>query len=264
MPRYLTRLLDRPLAVPADAEREAVAAGPIDPADALPIEQLDRLLDPAPLPAETGWCWLPDGVGYVAARTPMPGVTAEMVDWWFDWHPREPIRYRVWHPLAHVSNSLDPAPAAQASAAGAPKPHWGATHHPVEDVGVGVAHARISFMRPTDIGFATDALDDPRVATIVGGEVGDDRRRARHSLMVHVFLNDADGDGVVLRSRFWFGSRMRPYLGPLAAPLVPLLNTPFMRRRILPADLPRAVAGHCIEEYANLAELLPELYVRYG
>ena len=93
----------------------------------------------------------------------MPGVTAEMVDWWFDWHPREPIRYRVWHPLAHVSNSLEP-PAVPGA-----KPHWGAIHHPVEDVGVGVAHARISFMRPTEIGFSTDALDDPARR--------DDRRR---------------------------------------------------------------------------------------
>ena len=254
---HLESLLDRPLAAPDREAVAAIAAGPIDPALALGRDELDRLLDPAPLEVETGWCTLPDGVGYVAARTAMPGVSAEMVDWWFDWHPREPIRYRVWHPLAHFSNSVEPPPGPPP-----PKPFWGATHHPVEDVGVGVAHARISFLRPTELGFPTDALDDPRVATIVGGHVGDDRRRSRHSLMVHVF--GADGDGVVLRSRFWFGALMRPYLpGPLAAAAEPLLNTGFARRRLLPADLPRAVAAHCIEEYANLAELLPDLYERY-
>ncbi len=254
---HLESLLDRPVAKPDPEAAAAVAGGPMDPSLALGRDDLDRLCDPAPLPAETGWCTLPDGVGYVAARTAMPGVTGEMVDWWFDWHPREPIRYRVWHPLAHVSNSLEP-PAVPAA-----KPHWGATHHPVEDVGVGVAHARISFLRPTEIGFSTDGLDDPRVATIVGGHVGDDRRRSRHSLMVHVFR--AAGDGVVLRSRFWFGALMRPYLpAPLAGAVEPLLNTGFARRRLLPAGLPRAVANHCIEEYANLAELLPDLYGRYG
>lgn len=254
---HLERLLLRPVAEPEPDAAAAVAAGPIDPAQALGRDELDRLCDPVPLAAETGWCTLPDGIGYVAARTTMPGVTGEMVDWWFDWHPREPIRYRVWHPLAHVSNSLEP-PAAPGA-----KAHWGATHHPVEDVGVGVAHARISFLRPTEIGFSTDGLDDPRIATIVGGHVGDDRRRSRHSLMVHVFL--AERDGVVLRSRFWFGALMRPYLpAPLASAVEPLLNTGFARRRLLPADLPRAVAGHCIEEYANLAELLPDLYGRYG
>lgn len=254
---YLESLLDRPVAEPDPEAAAAVAAGPIDPALALDRTAFDRLLDPAPVEAETGWCTLDDGVGYVAARTPMPGVTGEMVDWWFDWHPREPIRYRVWHPRAHVSNSLEPPPAPRA------KPHWGAVHHPVEDVGVGVAHARIAFLRPTDIGFSTDGLDDPGVATIVGGYVGDDRRRARHSLMVHVFLEE--GDGVVLRSRFWFGAAMRPYLpAPIAAPLEPLLNTRAVRTRLLPDDLPRAVANHCIEEYANLAELLPELHARYS
>ena len=254
---YLESLLDRPLAEPDPGAVAAVAAGPIDPGLSLRSDDLDRLLDPAPVDAETGWCTLADGIGYVAARTAMPGVTGEMIDWWFDWHPREPIRYRVWHPAAHVSNSLEPPqPPGE-------KPHWGATHHPVEDVGVGVAHARISFMRPTGIGFSTDALDDPAVATIVGGHVGDDRRRSRHSLMVHVFLDD--GDGVVLRSRFWFGALMRPYLpAPIASAAEPLLNTGFARRRLLPAGLPRAVARHCIEEYANLAELLPELYARYG
>jgi len=28
----------------------------------------------------------------------------------------------------------------------------------------------------------------------------------------------------------------------------------------LPADLPRALANHCAEEYSNLGALLPELY----
>jgi len=254
---YLEDLLDRPIAAPDPEASAAVAAGPMRPADALGPDGLDRLLDPHPVDVETGWCTLADGVGYVAARTPMPGVTAEMIDWWFDWHPRESIRYRVWHPLAHVANRLEPPPAPRE------KPHWGAIHHPVEDVGVGVAHARISFMRPTQIGFSTDALDLPEVGTIVGGHVGDDRRRSRHTLMVHVFLNE--GGGVVLRSRFWFGALMRPYLpGPLAAPLVPLMNTRAARTRLLPTDLPRAVAHHCTEEYANLAELLPDLYARYS
>ena len=70
---------------------------------------------------------------------------------------------------------------------------------------------------------------------------------------------------MILRSRFWFGSLMRPYLpAPIAAPLVPLLNTKAVRERLLPDGLPQAVASHCIEEYANLAELLPELHQRYA
>ena len=67
---------------------------------------------------------------------------------------------------------------------------------------------RIAFQPPTRLGVATDALDDPRVATIVGGFVGDERRRAQHTLMAHVFL--ASPEGVVQRSRFWMAPPCAP------------------------------------------------------
>lgn len=253
----LVDLLERPLTPSEPAVAAAIEGGPIDPADALPRDALDRLLDPAPLAAETGWCWLPDGVGYVAVRTEMSNVTGEMVDWWFDWHARDPLRYRVWHPGAHRDNRLE-----QPAARGA-KAHWGAIHHPVEDVGTGVVHARIAFCPPRELGFTTDALDDPRVATIVCGWAGDDRRRVRHTPMAHVFLRELDG--VVLRSRFWLGAAVRPYApAPLAALGARLLNTRAARRLTLPRDVPRALATHCAQEYANLAALLPELYARYA
>lgn len=249
--------LSRPLTPPDPAASAAIERGPIDPADALPLADLDRLLDPAPLPVETGRCFLADGVGYVAVRTAMPGVTAEMVDWWFDWHPHDPDRYRAWHPLAHRGNSVEPAAAEGAKA------HWGTVHHPVEDVGTGLVHARIAFAAPTELGFSTDALNDPAVATIVCGWVGDDTRRLRHSRMAHVFLET--DDGVVLRSHFWLGAAVRPYLpAPLAAPIAFALNHRAVRRLTLPRGLPEELARHCAEEYANLAVLLPELYAIYG
>jgi phloretin hydrolase len=255
----LEAYLSRPMA-PPDAEAiAAVEAGAVDPADALPLTALDRLLEPEPLAVESGWCRLPDGVRFVAVRTPMPGISAEMVEWWFDWHPRESLRYRIWHPRAHLSNSVEPPPRPGA------KPHWGTVHHPVEDVGTGTGtvHARIAFVSPRQLGFSTDALDDPAVGTIVCGWVGDDRRHLRHSAMAHVFLHD--GDGLVLRSHFWLGAAIRPYLpAPLADPAAALLNRRALRELALPRGLAPALARHCAEEYANLAALLPELHARFG
>jgi hypothetical protein len=253
----LEAYLDRPMDPPELDVLAAIERGPIDPAEALGRDDLERLLDPAPLPSETGWCTLPDGVAYVAVRTPMPGVSGAMVDWWFDWHPADDLRYRIWHPRAHFANSVE-----RPSAPGA-KAHWGTVHHPVEDVGVGRVRARIAFAAPSELGMASDHLDDPAVATIVCGWAGDDDRRVRHTPMVHAFLNEPDG--VVLRSRFWLGAALRPYLpAPVAAPLALALNNGFVRRRTLPDGLPRALARHCAEEYANLGALLPELYARYG
>lgn len=253
--RPLSHYLTLPLAQPPADLMEAIEQGPMRRMDALRLTDVERLLDPSPVRVESGWCRLADGVGYVAVRTAMPAVSAEMVDWWFDWHPRESLRYRVWHPRAHRENSL------QAPLLPAEKAHWGAVHHPVEDVGMGVVHARIAFKRPSEMGFSDDALDRPDVATIVCGYAGDDRLRLRHTPMYHVFL--AEGDGVVLRSRFWLGAAIRPY-GPLGGPGEALLNNRLVRRLALPAGLPRALALHCAEEYANLATLLPELYERFG
>lgn len=256
----LAGYLARPMTPPAPDVLEAIEHGPIDPAAALARIDAERLLDPEPLAVETGWCTLPDGVGYVAVRTPMPDVTGEMVDWWFDWHPREAIRYRIWHPLAHEDNAVEPA-------AGGPraKAHWGTVHHPVEDVGTGRVRARISFHAPTEMGLSTDALEHPDVATIVCGYAGDDTRRVRHTPMFHVFLRDPQTGGVVLRSRFWLGAALRPYLpGPLAAAAAWALNRRPVRRLALPAGLSQGLARHCAEEYANLATLLPELYGRCG
>jgi hypothetical protein len=276
--------LARPMSEPEQQTLAAIEHGPIDPRDALALGAVDRLLDPTPLPCETGWCVLEDGVAYVAVHTAMPNVSGEMVDWWFDWHPRDPLRYRIWHPIAHHDNSLRPASRAREKA------HWGTVHHPVEDVGTGVVHARIEFKAPSEMGMSSDALDDPRVASIVCGYAGDDRLHVRHSPMFHVFLrasndqhdgasgragNDAgsrtkdhgersgDSVGVVLRSRFWLGAALRPY-GPLGGLAEPLLNNSVVRGRALPKGLPQALATHCAEEYANLGALLPELYKRFG
>jgi hypothetical protein len=254
----MTELLTRPMTPPAASVLEAIEAGPINAADALPRADAERLLDPMPLPAENGWCTLPDGCGYVAVRTAMPNVSGEMVDWWFDWHPREAVRYRIWHPLAHKDNSVEPATGPARA-----KAHWGTVHHPVEDVGTGTVRARIEFLSPTEMGLSTDALGHPDVATIICGYAGDDTRRARHTPMFHVFLHE--GGGLVLRSRFWLGAALRPYLpGPLAALGERALNRRAFRRLALPAELPQGLARHCAEEYANLGTLLPDLYRQYA
>lgn len=253
----LAGYLQRPL-TPADpAVLAAVESGPIDPVEALPLSAIDRLTDPEPLPAETGWCRLGDGVGYIAVRTEMPLLTGEMIDWWFEWHPREDLRYRIWFPPAHSANRF-----VQRSPGGG-KALWGMTHFPVEDVGLGMQHLRIAFRRPTELGFTTDGTDDPGVATIVCGIAGDPRLRVQHTVMAHVFLRE--GNGVVLRSRFWLGAAIRPDLpAPLAAPLAALLNRGLVRRRLVPDQATAKLAHHCAEEYANLAALLPELWQAYG
>ena len=244
--------------LPESSVLEAIDAGPMDDSrDVLPIDAMDRLLDPRPLRVETGWCWTPDRVAYVAVRTEMPNTTGEMWDWWFDWHPRDSLRYRVWYPGMHFKISFEPP--AEAAA----KPFWGATHFPVEDIGLGRQTVRIEFKRPSEYGFSTDVLDNPRVATVVGGYVGVPWTHMRVGVVAHVFLRV--GDGLALRSRFWLGSTLRPDLpGRLGDTLGRLINRPNVRRRAIPRALPQCLARHCAAEYAHLASILPELHLRFG
>jgi hypothetical protein len=248
----------RPMAPPDPSVLAAIDVGPIRPADALPRAEMDRMLDPTPLAAETGWAEkLDDGTAFVAVRTEMPGVNAAMVDWWFDWHPRDGARYRAWHPLAHQDNRVDPPRIAGA------KPFWNTVHHPVEDVGTGKRKVRIEFKPPSQLGFATDALDTPGVGTVVCGFAGDESLHVAHTVMAHVFLETSHG--LALRSAFWLGARIRPYLPPpFPALAAPVLDLPAVRRRAMPSGVAPALARHCAEEYANLAVLLPELYGRFG
>lgn len=249
--------LDHLLADPSPDQLAGVGA-PFEPGAAVAFADKDRLLDPAPLAVESGWCRMPDGVGYVAMRTAMPDVTPEMVDWWFDWHPRRGERYRAWHPTAHFDNSLDP-PAAEGA-----KPYWGATHHAVEDFGDGRVDARIEFLDPAEFGFSLAAVAGDAVGTIVCARVGD--RISRHTLMAHVYLRE--GDGLVLRSNFWLGGevglRLPDRLGPVNGLLRPALNSKFLRHRLLKDSTIKALAIHCAEEYTNLAVILPPLYERFG
>lgn len=255
---YLDDLMAGPVAEPDPDAIEAIEASPFDPSLALSRNECDRLCDPDPLEVESGWTVLPDLSVQIAVSTPMPDLTPEMVEWWFDWHPRRGERYRVWHPLAHFDNGVGQ------SSGGGKKPSWGATNQVAEDIGDGRQEIRIDFQSPREFGFADDYLDDPVVGTIICARAGDSR--VSHTDMAHVFLRE--GEGLRLRSRFWIGENIRPRLpGPLAiaaGPFESLVSRRQVRKLAIPDRIGPGLARHCAEEYANLNQILPGLFDRFS
>jgi len=90
--------------VPAE-DLEKVNDGPLDPATVTTIRNRNDLMKPGYLGDETGYSVLEDGSGFAATLVNMPDVTPEMLDWWFNWHPLEGLRYALWCPVAHTDIS---------------------------------------------------------------------------------------------------------------------------------------------------------------
>lgn len=110
----------------------------------LRFSDLNDLLLPGYLPMETGFCRMPNGRFFVAVRTELKDVTTEMINWWFDWHPKESLRYRVWFPEAHFGISMKDKDRHQQTPDSLP--HWHTTHYPIEDVGLGSETIAIHFL----------------------------------------------------------------------------------------------------------------------
>src|SRR5262249_1316170 len=70
---------------------------------AMDLTEVAALLDPTPLPLETGYERLPTGVLHVAVRTDMHHCTGEMFEWWFRFPP-DPQQYIWWTPRDHISS----------------------------------------------------------------------------------------------------------------------------------------------------------------
>ena len=78
---------DYPLHGPNPLYSQLLAQGAMDPADALPVERwLDLLTADRYFPVEYGYCMMPDGTGYIANYSVLPGsITPEMRMWYVRW-----------------------------------------------------------------------------------------------------------------------------------------------------------------------------------
>lgn len=252
----------RPLARIADDIVQDLRSGPMDPHHALPYELMNDLLNPGYHARETGYCFMPDGSCYVAVLTRMPGITGEMVDWWFWWHALEALRYKIWYPGAHVANKARDPDQLQNTALSPRERYWHNPQYPVEDIGIGMEKLCITFMPPEEFGFDTRHFAQAGIVTAICTRVGSADKMVLHTDMCHVVRTTSDG--VEMRSRFWIGRKIKFTLLSEESSVQKLINSRLVRKLAIPVDTPEKMANHCAQEYTNLAAILPELYRDYG
>ncbi|MEW6525508.1 MAG: phloretin hydrolase [Spirochaetota bacterium] len=236
--------------------------GPLDSNHALRFEDINRLLEPGYLNDEIGYCIMPDGSGFASMLTIMPGVTGTMLDWWFVWHPQEPLRYKIWYPGAHISNSVNNSKRLNDKSLPLHERNFHITHYPVENIGKGVEKLSITFVPPEEFGFDVSRFSASSIETVICGVVGYPGLNVQHTYIVHCARKI--NSGIELRSRFWLGYHIRfNTLSPKSI-INRIANTSIVKKCIISQKIAKNMAYHCAQEYHNLAHLLPELYTKYG
>ncbi len=236
----------------------AVQQGEADAADALPLADAHRLLEPGPLALETGHARFDDGTVFVAVSTEFPGATPEMIDWWFAWHGEETERYKLWHPQAHLFTQWRYARGATPGL-GDRERYVGNTSWVDEYIGPALNRLAIRFRPPGELGLDESRFDDAGVGTAVCARVGFSDRPVDAGHLIHLMRRTENG--CEMRSRFWIGDPHVRFL-PEGNPVDRMLSTRAARGAMLPRRMGHHLLVHCAEEMNHLASFLPELYAQ--
>jgi len=216
---------------------------------------------------ETGYTRLADGRVLVSVLTRMPGVTAEMWDWWFGWHGTETARYKLWHPEAHYYSGMGEDRSSNRSLTDKER-YIGNVSYVDEYLGADASPLTVRFIAPTELGF-----DDPKPgSTIIAARGRFSTLPISFAWLIHQ-IRPTD-DGSEMRSRFFVNDlqilrlpaasmtsgKGRVLAGPIGRAVEP------MARRFggVKADhFGPAMVMHCAQEMNHLAQFLPALHAEF-
>ncbi|MEM9178475.1 MAG: hypothetical protein AAGA89_02130 [Pseudomonadota bacterium] len=190
---------------------------------------------------------LPNGIYEVSALTPMPGVTPEMVRWWFADYMQTSEHYQRWYPGAHIWMDWENK---------VPGEYVGASHLVHEFIGKDMEKLRIQFVPPEDI-LSDVQLRESDVA--ICAKAGLLEQPINGGQMCHIIR--ATEDGAEMRSRFWLGMVAKREGNDQIASIEGLVANTYLARKLGVSDSAAIdLMNHCTEEMSILAEFLPELY----
>lgn len=239
------KFFERDLA-PVPEEKLQILAGGPSGKPGVPFEQKQLFLEGKDTEyCQTGYGVHEDGTGFVCNTTYMPGVTGEMLDWWFPWHSvGSDLRYKIWDPEDHYFARADNAAYVCDPSVPMNEKTWGVNHYIMEDVGPGPEFLKLCFKSPADFGYDPSAVGSETCQSIVCA-IGESTCAAA---MTHKWYPYKDG--VMFCSRFWIG------FGVVDGKIVKTLPEGVR----IPDIMPKGLFAHNIKEFTNLASILPEVY----
>lgn len=233
--------------IPEDLLERIHPDTPMDPAKALKITDIDRLLDPRYTADDEGYCILPDGTGYVGEKLFYPGVTKDMFEWWFAWHGLEDTRYRIWDPKGHYGIKVSRRHLLHRTDAKLNwrERNWNTTDFVMAYTVDGISVVKIAFLSPEDFGFDPELLKKYH-ASVVCAISGSPDEYVGCGPSIRV-LHETD-EGLHVWTYFWYGYA--------------IINKKPVRIADFQCDpqVTKLQVIHCAEEYTRLGKILPEIY----
>jgi len=190
---------------------------------------------------------LPNGVYEVSAHTPMPGVTPEMVRWWFADYMQTTEHYKRWYPDAHIWMDWENK---------VPGEYIGASHLVHEYIGKDLQKLRIQFVPPEQILGDVQFRDDDVAVCALPGLL---EKPLWGGKMCHI-IRSTD-DGAEMLSRFWLGIVAKRDGNEKVGSIEGVLGNTYLARKIGVSKSGAVdLMNHATQEMGILAEFLPELY----
>lgn len=238
-------------AIPGDKLNKAFR-GPISFMKALPFDERNSLFEEGYFEEEVGYCVLPDGTGYVSDLNYMPGVTPEMIDWWFAWRGLDPLRYIIVNPENNVQAITMQRDKAFDSDLSYCEKYWDTTQTVVKKSEMGPIIEYLNFKCPSDLGFNMDKIGTKDCSTLIcarGYGKGNPPFASLDYFVCHM-VREVEG-GVEVKTRYWLGWTVR--YGKDYKELPEGFRVPPMN--------PMGVLLQNMKEWTNLASILPQLYI---
>lgn len=191
-------------------KRNNISGALILPAEAVPFAERSKLLSDENAGRKDGYTVMPDGTGYVSDTMQMPGVTAEMIEWYIVWRGLAPQNYAAVNPEKYISAvSMQKGRFEDEDLIGAEK-YWDTTQTVIQRKAMGTSTEYVNFKCPSDVGFDRNMLAGSHTAGLICARVyaeGQPPQAGPDYFVCHRILEK--NDGIEVRSKYWIGWTVR-------------------------------------------------------